>query len=160
MAWLFDIRREEKQRKPLRNLKSSISHEELITGFSEHSHDDEDTKYDVAKSAPGAYPAPSEEELREQYFAENKAEAERTAARRRKQDPTLQFSTLLIAKPLPFKFSLTPRDEKRVEYVRRLFDEKQAEGVFTDARDYWGPEHGKGKEFGWVGVTKEGKQKL
>lgn len=53
-----------------------------------------------------------------------------------------------------------PRDEKRVEYVRRLFEEKRDEGEFGEARDYWGPEHGKGKEFGWVGVTKEGKQKL
>jgi hypothetical protein len=34
-----------------------------------------------------------------------------------KPDPTLEYSSLLIAKPLPFKFNMKIRDKKKAEYI-------------------------------------------
>ncbi|KAF2752044.1 cytochrome P450 [Sporormia fimetaria CBS 119925] len=66
-----------------------------------------------------------------------------------KIDPTLDYSTLLIAKPLPFKFSLTPRDAWREAKVRALYAELAAKGEFPQSAEYWGEEFGKGKKYGW-----------
>ncbi|KAF2643195.1 cytochrome P450 [Massarina eburnea CBS 473.64] len=60
-----------------------------------------------------------------------------------KLDPTLDFSTLLIAKPLPFKFTLKPRDFERVEKVRKMYDEGREKGAYTDSRAYWGEQQGR-----------------
>jgi cytochrome P450 len=64
-------------------------------------------------------------------------------------DPTLDFTTLLIAKPLPFKFNLTPRDERRVAIVRKLYTQGVRNGEFTDSREYWGPNQGRNQPLGW-----------
>ncbi|KAK4555007.1 hypothetical protein LTR86_007773 [Recurvomyces mirabilis] len=68
-----------------------------------------------------------------------------------KEDPTMNFSTLLIAKPLPFKFNLQIRNKERARVVARKWAELKVEGEFEDARIYWGD--GKStagnKEFGW-----------
>ena len=66
-----------------------------------------------------------------------------------KIDPTLDFSTLLIAKPLPFKFTLKPRSEERAEKVRKMFNEGCEKGEYENSREYWGEQQGKGKEHGW-----------
>lgn len=59
------------------------------------------------------------------------------------QDPTLKYSSLLIAKPLPFKFQLRIRDQARADEVTRLWSEHKAKGDFEDARVFWeGGVHG------------------
>ena len=60
-------------------------------------------------------------------------------------DPTLRFSHLLIAKPLPFEFNLQVRNQSRAELVQRDFKTKLEIGEFPEERKYWENE----KYFGW-----------
>ena len=64
-------------------------------------------------------------------------------------DPTLDFSTLLIAKPLPFKFQLKPRDEDRVRLVQDQFQEGLKRGEYKESREYWGENQGRDQPLGW-----------
>ena len=58
-------------------------------------------------------------------------------------DPTLNYSSLLIAKPLPFEFELRVRNQARADEVIRLWNEHKAKGDFEDARVFWeGGVHG------------------
>ena len=52
-------------------------------------------------------------------------------------DPTLRFSHLLIAKPLPFEFDLRVRDQRRAEQLQRDFRVKMEKGDFPDEKKYW-----------------------
>ena len=137
IAWLFDIKKSYKDpqiRKVMLNEKASISEEELITGLSDYSTDDEDD--DIPNTPIGAFPLPLIEEIREEAVRKIRKLREQREIQARDEDPTLTFSTLLIAKPLPFQFSLQARDEKRAEVVRNLFEERKAEGHFSDSKDY------------------------
>ncbi|KAH9863468.1 hypothetical protein IAQ61_009746 [Plenodomus lingam] len=67
-------------------------------------------------------------------------------------DPTLDYSILLIAKPIPFKFQLTPRSAHRAASVRTLFEQGVAKGEFTHSREYWGPDQGRTSLLGWSRV--------
>lgn len=66
-------------------------------------------------------------------------------------DPTMDFSTLLIAKPLPFQFKLQVRNQQRAEKVANDWVRHKMAGDFPDARVFWGG--GKSAagdaEFGW-----------
>jgi hypothetical protein len=124
-------------------LKTSISSEELNAGMQL----DSPTKEDVILSRytyPGGYPAADKEQARKETkslaLKHQKAE---------KIDPTLDFSTLLIAKPLPFKFLLRPRDTGRAEKVRNLYDEGVHNGDYKGNREFWGADQGKDQQFGW-----------
>jgi hypothetical protein len=64
-------------------------------------------------------------------------------------DPTLDFTTLLIAKPLPFEFDLRPRDKRREIIVRELYAQGAAKGEYQDSREYWGPNQGRDQPLGW-----------
>lgn len=64
-------------------------------------------------------------------------------------DPTLDFTTLLIAKPLPFEFDLTPRDKRRESIVRHIYAEGVAHGNYRENREYWGPNQGRDQPLGW-----------
>ncbi|KAF1815461.1 cytochrome P450 2E1 [Eremomyces bilateralis CBS 781.70] len=180
MAWLFDISKADtglstddsedltgsesetneqatikpvKELHPMGNNKATISSEELNTGLSAHSSDDEDA--DVLSirqrlSVPGSFPHPTEQELRDAALATRQKKREaRLRAKAQAEDPTLIFTTLLIAKPLPFKFSMKIRSEKRAAYIRQLFEEKRSMGEFVPEAEYWGSDHGKGQELGW-----------
>lgn len=64
-------------------------------------------------------------------------------------DPTLEFSTLLIAKPRPFKFNLKIRDQDKADRIARRWMELKMDGEFGDSRVYWkGGNHGD-EEYGW-----------
>ncbi|KAF2158921.1 hypothetical protein M409DRAFT_71399 [Zasmidium cellare ATCC 36951] len=52
-------------------------------------------------------------------------------------DPTYNFSTLLIAKPMPFKFKLTIRNQARAEMVARQWIDRKLEGEYQEAKVYW-----------------------
>lgn len=66
-----------------------------------------------------------------------------------KSDPTLDYSSLLIAKPKPFKFGLTIRKQARAEYVAREWMSLKMEGEFEDSRVFW-KDGNKGDEmYGW-----------
>jgi hypothetical protein len=159
IAWLFNIaRRAEDTSSPTsspdvvadpekveaKSLKTTISQEELNTGSEEpKSPTMEDTI--LAKfNYPGSFPAEVVETVKQVAAMPMQAAS--------KLDPTLDFSTLLIAKPLPFKFSLTPRDTVRAERVRELFSEGQQKGEYSQSQEYWGEDQGKGKPLGWSKV--------
>ncbi|KAF7197197.1 Cytochrome P450 monooxygenase [Pseudocercospora fuligena] len=64
-------------------------------------------------------------------------------------DPTFNFSTLLIAKPLPFKFDLRVRNQARAEQVTRAFLEQKAKGEFQEERVFWKNNNQGDAEVGW-----------
>jgi len=66
-------------------------------------------------------------------------------------DPTMNFSTLLIAKPLPFKFSLRVRDRARAELVTSKWLQLKMDGEFHEPRVYWsgGKSTAGDEECGW-----------
>lgn len=127
------------------NEKASISQEELNTGVTASECP---TMEDVLLSKytyPGAFPAGSDDhetEVPQKLKELSKFDPKNI-------EPTLDFSTLLIAKPLPFKFELTPRDGERAASVRRLFEEGRERGEYSASREYWGENQGKGKSCGW-----------
>jgi hypothetical protein len=62
-----------------------------------------------------------------------------------KSDPTLRFSSLLIAKPTPFEFNLKVRSKERADFVMAEYAAKRRDGEFEDARVFWE----EGGELGW-----------
>ncbi|KAI7222396.1 cytochrome P450 [Hortaea werneckii] len=64
-------------------------------------------------------------------------------------DPTMDFSTLLIAKPLPFKFNLRIRNQGRAEHVQKKWLSLKMQGSFEEAKCYWGKTHAGNAEYGW-----------
>ena len=52
-------------------------------------------------------------------------------------DPTLRFSHLLIAKPIPFQFNLQIRNPARAEQIQREYQAKTEKGEFPEERKYW-----------------------
>jgi hypothetical protein len=156
IAWLFNIQknsRPKSMRRIMMNEKASISMEELTTGLSAHSSDGEDDDEDEVPAVVGAFPPPTAEERRENFWQQQRELQERRQRKKNQEiDPTMDFSTLLIAKPLPFKFELTVRDEVRRELVETLFSEKLAEGEFVEERQYWGEKSSQPSQFGWVTV--------
>ncbi|KAL1306467.1 hypothetical protein AAFC00_005165 [Neodothiora populina] len=71
-----------------------------------------------------------------------------------KADPTLEYSSLLIAKPLPFKFNLQIRDRKKAEHVAREWLNLMMDGELVDSRCYWEGGNSGNAEFGWGEVHK------
>jgi hypothetical protein len=126
------------------NEKASVSNEELNTGIEPKSPTMEDvilSKFDY----PGSYPTlvqESEKKAVEKPKVEKKDDTP-------KIDPTLDFTTLLIAKPLPFKFQLKPRNSERATKARDLFNEGVQRGDYKSSREFWGENQGKGKPLGW-----------
>ncbi|KAK0257970.1 hypothetical protein LTS16_002039 [Friedmanniomyces endolithicus] len=53
-------------------------------------------------------------------------------------DPTMNFSTLLTAKPLHFDFNLCIRNQARAELVARRWVELKMQGEFEASRVFWG----------------------
>jgi len=60
--------------------------------------------------------------------------------------PDMEYTELLIAKPKPFKFAMTPRSEKRRQQVLDLFHEENSRGSFKPSKQYWDP---KQPQLGW-----------
>lgn len=71
-----------------------------------------------------------------------------------KADPTLEYSSLLIAKPLPFKFNMQIRDRKKAEYVAREWMNLKMDGELTDSKCYWEGGNQGNATYGWGEVHK------
>ena len=156
IAWLFNISKPpppEKQKPAIPKKPThltaitrprTISNEELNAGLtysdpaSEKPSRDEKSSFDFARPA--------------RPFPPDYKPLEWGSPSQKPADPTLDFSILLIAKPLPFKFDLEPRDAERACRVRRLFAEEVQKGQFAKAREYWGADQGRGESLGWSRV--------
>lgn len=139
IAWAFTISKTPDPEAPRRRrlmsmLKASISTEELNTGMSAHSSDDEGS----SQPRPSPPRPSSPHALPEKSPLDCRSEKERAAQRQAEleADPTLDFSTLLIAKPSPFKFCMTVRDEKKAQIIRDLYREQKEKGEFVPAMNY------------------------
>ncbi|RMZ72963.1 MFS transporter [Pyrenophora seminiperda CCB06] len=155
IAWLFDIKKRPEEStvtttKPGEdhpygiNKKATISHEELNAGITNSKHTMEEkilNKY----TYPGSETAP----LKPKSAVPAQKPMEWGDVTKKPEDPTLDFSILLIAKPIPFKFDLKPRDTVRANRVRNLFSEGVANGDFPETREYWGENQGRDKALGW-----------
>lgn len=73
-----------------------------------------------------------------------KADTTKTA-----DDPTMDFSTLLIAKPNPFKFNLRIRDQDKADRVARRWMELKMDGEFEDSRVFWKDGNKGDRQYGW-----------
>lgn len=84
------------------------------------------------------------------FCAEEKGQstAERSSKVPYDSDPTMDFSTLLIAKPMPFKFQLRVRDQARAMAVTQKYVEHTIDGEFEDSRVYWQGGNQGNKDFG------------
>jgi hypothetical protein len=162
IAWLFNISKTSedvsglgpinttKERKFGMNEKASISNEELNTGLDMTSSGTMEEKLLSKYSYPGSEPA-SKSNCKTQAEPAYKPK-EWGNISQKPADPTLDFSILLIAKPIPFKFDLRPRDTTRANKIRDLFGEGVQRGEYTDSREYWGPNQGRDKPLGWSKV--------
>lgn len=126
------------------NEKASISSEELNAGVETHEATMED-KILAKYTYPGSKPATKEPVPAYKPM-------EWGDITKKPDDPTMDFSILLIAKPIPFKFELLPRDAKRASDVRDLFNQGVEQGEYTQNREYWGPNQGRDKPLGWSKV--------
>jgi hypothetical protein len=126
------------------NEKASISKEELNTGVTINKDTTIEHKilsrYSYPGSAPGKKSEPAYKPLEWGDISQKPS------------DPTLDYSILLIAKPIPFKFNLQPRDAERAANMRNLFNQGVERGEYTESRDYWGPNQGRDKPLGWSKV--------
>ena len=140
------------------NKEATISYEELNTGIEITASSNDDQRSSPAH--PGAWPVDLlEERLMDVEKRRSRIELQHCQAKPKlpakakkgtnKIDPTLDFTTLLIAKPVPFKFNLKVRDQARAQHVRQLFDEGLNKGEYEDDKVYWGESHGKNEELGW-----------
>jgi hypothetical protein len=152
IAWMFNIAKQHgsaasnvSERPIGLNEKASISQEELNTGVEEPQSRSVGDGLLSRYRYPGAFAA-SRPEDRGNPPTKTKGLSKFDPAN---IDPTLDFSTLLIAKPLPFKFELQPRDGERAERVRRMFQEGCEKGVYKGSREFWGEGQGKGRLCGW-----------
>lgn len=66
-----------------------------------------------------------------------------------KADPTMEFSTLLIAKPKPFKFNLKIRNQGKADRIARRWMELKMDGEFEDSRVYWKNGNKGDQQHGW-----------
>lgn len=132
LAWLFDIKKTAK--KDFEETNHDETDEELAKHESERSQMSRPMKHQPTAATESTAPAKSSASV----------ESWRT-------DPMHNYSHLMIAKPLPFKFDLTVRADKasRVALVEQLFRERKAEGLFPPEKSYWSGEQG---EYGWVKV--------
>jgi len=171
IAWLFNISGlPENEIKPeltaRPSIKTSISSEELNTGIekSKSSKTMEDiilNKYEY----PGQYPpdadAPTPDckpiisridsgtSMLDPKLPKDDFQFKGSKHDPKTIDPTLDFTTLLIAKPLPFRFNLAVRDEKRAQMIRDLYQDQVKQGEFKPSREFWGENQGKDKPLGW-----------
>ena len=136
VAWLFDIRkdapqpsRSDKRNSIMMNEKASISNEELNTGLIPELENSMDSP-----SLPGTFPS-----------AERTEPVVSSPVKGEEEDPTLIFSTLLIAKPLPFKFWMRPRSQERAAHVLDEFQMENSKGEYVSERVYWE----EGGKLGW-----------
>ncbi|KAK4900470.1 hypothetical protein LTR49_027438 [Elasticomyces elasticus] len=64
-------------------------------------------------------------------------------------DPTMSFSTLLIAKPLPIKFDMSVRSQKRAEVVLKRWIDLELQGEFERDKVYWKDGNASDTQYGW-----------
>jgi hypothetical protein len=150
IAWLFNIENnksdspvfsEKSAHRLGMNEKATISSEELNLGVDATTDDDSKFSYTNSGNVKSTRP-----------FPPGYRPIEWGDISQKPADPTLDFSILLIAKPIPFKFELRPRNRQRSTVVRTLFREGFERGDYTRSREYWGPNQGKDKPLGWSKV--------
>jgi hypothetical protein len=169
IAWMFDISQKSADAStanaPLAikthsigmNEKASISNEELNTGIEPTEGATLEDQILSKYSYPGSYPADKLDPPAAKPTPPKSAQPaykplEWGDISKKPADPTLDYSILLIAKPIPFKFDLKPRDPERATKMRTLFAQGVERGEYTDAREYWGENQGRSKPLGWSKV--------
>jgi hypothetical protein len=132
-------------------VKASISNEELNAGMDTKEPTMEE-KLLAKFTYPGSEPANNAPLAKSKSAEPAYKPLEWGDISQKPEDPTLDYSILLIAKPIPFKFELKPRDTVRANKVRGLFREGVKSGDFPETREYWGPNQGRDKPLGWSKV--------
>lgn len=146
IAWLFNISKRPQDRPPIPkkpkhlvglNKKRTISNEELNAGLSALEEKTTTRFTDTKPTRP---------------FPPGYKPIEWGHPSQKPEDPTLDYSILLIAKPIPFQFDLKPRNVTRANMVRELFAEGLEKGNYAKSREYWGTNQGRNESLGWSKV--------
>jgi hypothetical protein len=164
IAWLFDIKKSSNDTaipaamEPMKsghkigmNEKATISNEELNAGLDTLEPTMEE-KILAKFTYPGSEPANGAAKKKSKPAEPAYKPLEWGDITKKPEDPTLDYSILLIAKPIPFKFDLKPRDTVRMNTVHDLFNEGIENGDYPESREYWGPNQGRGLPVGWSKV--------
>lgn len=167
IAWMFNISKKSddnsipkaidaKTHTICMNEKASISNEELNTGVHATAKANMEDKilsnFEYPGSAPATQSSPTKSTSPSKPSDPPNKPLEWGDISQKPADPTLDYSILLIAKPIPFAFDLQPRDVTRVKYIREKFAEGVESGVYTESREYWGENQGRDKPLGWSKV--------
>jgi hypothetical protein len=150
IAWLFNISKQQPQGKPKPSIPKKPAH---LTGMSrKRTISNEELNAGLTPTDPLSEKPPLELVRPPRPFPPGYKPLEWGDVSQKPADPTLDYSILLIAKPLPFKFDLEPRDAGRVGTIRQLFAEELHKGQYAKAREYWGADQGRGESLGWSKV--------
>lgn len=108
-------------------------------------------------SMPEAPPSPAAEDDVKFAFEKRTPKTARNPSTRSDttkpaDDPTMDFSTLLIAKPNPFKFNLRIRDQDKADRIARRWMELKMDGEFEDSRVFWKDGNKGDQQHGWGDV--------
>ncbi|KAJ6269700.1 cytochrome P450 [Bipolaris maydis] len=157
VAWLFDIKKcsedsairastgeTKKEQVYGLNEKASISNEELNAGINNKEATMEE-KILAKFTYPGSEPANNAAPRKSKSINPTYKPMEWGDITKKPEDPTLDYSILLIAKPIPFKFDLKPRNAERVKKARDMYREGVDNGDFPDSKQYWGADQGRGQ---------------
>jgi cytochrome P450 len=156
IAWLFNIKKcsddtaipANKEHAIGMNEKATISNEEINAGV-DHKEPTMEEKILAKFAYPGSESASKPSPKKSKSDKPAYKPMEWGDITQKPEDPTLDYSILLIAKPIPFKFDLIPRDAARVNKVRAMFQEGVDNGVYPESRQYWGENQGRDKPVGW-----------
>jgi hypothetical protein len=153
IAWLFNISKPQQQQpqgKPKPTIPKKPVH---LTGISRNrTISNEELNAGLTTPFPLSEKPSTELERPARPFPPPHKPLEWGDVTQKPADPTLDYSILLIAKPLPFKFDMAPRDAERACRIRELYAEEVQKGQFAKAREYWGANQGRGESLGWSKV--------
>jgi hypothetical protein len=118
IAWLFNI---SKQQQPPAKPKPTIPKKPVhLTGISrKRTISNEELNAGLTTTDPLSEKPSPELERPARPFPPAHKPLEWGDVTQKPADPTLDYSILLIAKPLPFKFDMAPRDEERACRIRQ-----------------------------------------
>lgn len=97
---------------------------------------------DLAPDIPGCYG----------YLPPNSIFREKQQRPEHEGDPTMDFSPLFIAKPMPFKFDLTVRSQVRAKIINREYADQMAQGELPEPRSFWTGGVQGDRDHGWGAV--------
>jgi hypothetical protein len=137
LAWLFNIEKESKEfttDRVMMNDETFSSKVEMTVGLLEDvSHDTNDPSHMPIGSGSLCRIGKIAKETIHKILRNRKPDENKVQPG---EDETLNFTNLLIAKPLPLKLKLSIRDEQKAQLIQKLFEDQRSKGEFVESKEY------------------------